>query len=89
MGVRGLWCMRRSAWPTTGSLEARYQSGAASGLANQARRTAIRSRSRRRSSTASCPGSSLTISAASSGITGLSQSWARSTTNDGRARSSR
>ena len=40
-----------------------------SGRANHARSTAISSRSSSRSSTASCPGSSLTISSASSGTT--------------------
>jgi hypothetical protein len=61
-GWAGLLWIMRSARPTTGSLCARYQAGVpASGRANQARRTAISSRSSRLSSTASWPGSSLTI----------------------------
>ena len=48
------------------------------GRANQARSTEISSRSSSRSSTASWPGSSLTISSASSGITGQLHSSARS-----------
>ena len=89
-GCAGLFCNMRNAGPTIGSLVAWYQAGAsASGRENHARKTAIRSRSSRRSSTTSWPGSSFEISAANRGTSGESRTSLRCTTRRGSARSNR
>ena len=72
-----------------GSVCARYHVGALTpSRANHARSTEITSRSSNRSRTTSWPGSSLTISSASSGTTGQSHSSARRTMRNGSAPSS-
>ena len=89
-GSAGWWWISRSARPTTGSAWAWYQAGgSASGRDSQARNAAMSSRSSSRSSTTSSPGSSLTISALSTGNSGQSQVPWRRTISDGSTLSSR
>ena len=73
-GSAGSFCISRSARPMTGSALARNHAGTFTPSDAKAARNAVTSRrSRRRSSTTCCPGSSFTISVARSGTTGPSR----------------